>query len=84
MKKKLLEILCCPLTNAELSKVSGTKLAIVNKAIKDKSIVSRDNSIISNPLKEALITKDGKYLYPIENGIPVLLEDRSILLSQLG
>ena len=29
-------------------------------------------------------TKDGKYLYPIENGIPVLLEDRSILLSQLG
>ena len=42
MKKKLLEILCCPVTNAELSKVSGKKLAIINKAIKNKSIVSRD------------------------------------------
>jgi|TARA_B110000014_G_C20064262_1_gene554519 uncharacterized protein YbaR (Trm112 family) len=84
MKKKILDILCCPVTNLKLSKVPRKKLANLNKAIQNKSIVSRDKTIISNPIQDALITEDDALLYPIEKGIPVLLENKSILLSQLN
>jgi uncharacterized protein YbaR (Trm112 family) len=35
-------------------------------------------------MSEALITDDGKVLYPISNGIPVLLEGESVNMEQLG
>jgi len=34
-------------------------------------------------LKEALVTDDGKILYPVNDGIPVLLEGESVTLDQL-
>jgi uncharacterized protein YbaR (Trm112 family) len=34
-------------------------------------------------MTEALVTDDGKILYPVNDGIPVLLEGESVMLSQL-
>ena len=40
--------------------------------------------MLSERLSEALVTDDGKVLYPVTNGIPVLLEGESINLEPLG
>ena len=60
------------------------KLHELNKFIKDSELASRDGTVLINELHEALITRDGKFAYPIENGIPILLEGQGIALSQLG
>jgi uncharacterized protein YbaR (Trm112 family) len=36
------------------------------------------------PLADALLTDDGKVLYPVADGIPVLLEGESINMEQLA
>jgi|TARA_B110000116_G_C16696866_1_gene517891 uncharacterized protein YbaR (Trm112 family) len=83
MRKKILNILCCPVTRQPLSKVTGKKLTALNEAIENGSITNREKKSIKKKLLDALITKDGLLLYPIEEGIPVLLENRSISLDQL-
>jgi len=40
--------------------------------------------VLGERLAEALISDDGKVLYPVTNGIPVLLEGESINMEQLG
>ena len=83
MRKKILNILCCPVTRQPLSMVTGKKLTALNEAIENGSITNREKKSIKKKLLDALITKDGLLLYPIEEGIPVLLENRSISLDQL-
>ena len=83
MRKKILNILCCPVTRQPLSKVTGKKLTALNEAIENGSITNREKKSIKKKLLDALITKGGLLLYPIEEGIPVLLENRSISLDQL-
>jgi uncharacterized protein YbaR (Trm112 family) len=55
----------------------------VNAAIEAGSVSNRDGTVLSEPLGEALITDDEKLVYPVANGIPVLLEGESISLDQV-
>ena len=84
MDKRLLTILRCPLTHKGLQPAGSAILSSVNSAIAAGTLVTADGRKISEPLTDALVTDDGKVLYPIENGIPVLLETESINLEQLG
>lgn len=83
MDKRLLTILRCPVTHRGLSVLNKDKLARVNEAITAGELVNHEGSTIIDPLQEALVTDDGKRVYPINDGIPVLLEDQSISLEQL-
>ena len=38
---------------------------------------------VEQTLKEALITEDSKVLYPVVDGIPILLADKGIGTTQL-
>ena len=84
MDKKLLSILVCPVTHRDLSVARADLLAKLNAAIGEERIVNRDGVVLGEVLEEALVTDDGKVLYPIVNGIPVLLDGESISLEQLG
>ena len=55
----------------------------INTAISDGKLVNRDGAELSGSLDEALITDDGKIMYPVNDGIPVLLEGESVALNQL-
>ena len=84
MDKRLLTILRCPVTHKGLSLARGTTLKAVNAAIDAGALSNRDGRVLDVALDEALLTEDGKVLYPIANGIPVLLESESINMEQLG
>jgi len=83
MDKKLLSILCCPVTHKGLSLARADLLKSVNAAIAAGKLMNHDGAQLAAELTEALVTDDGKTLYPINDGIPVLLEGESVVLDQL-
>ena len=84
MDKRLLAILRCPVTHKGLSLAKSALLNEVNAAIDAGKVANRDGHALDERLAEALVTDDGKMLYPVANGIPVLLEGESINMEQLG
>lgn len=84
MDKRLLAILCCPVTHKGLSLAGAEQLREVNAAIEKGSVKNVDGDTLNAALREALVTDDGKRLYAVSDGIPVLLEGQSVLLDQLG
>jgi uncharacterized protein YbaR (Trm112 family) len=83
MDKRLLAILCCPVTHKGLSLARADLLRKVNAAIGDGKVANREGTPVELTLNEALVTDDGKLLYPVKDGIPVLLEAEAISLAQL-
>ena len=83
MDKKLLAILCCPITHKGLALARGDLMKSVNCAIADGKLKNRDGAVLENVLDEALVTDDGKLLYPVNDGIPVLLESESVAVDEL-
>jgi uncharacterized protein YbaR (Trm112 family) len=84
MDKRLLAILQCPITRKGLSLAKPATLKSVNAAIESGTLCNRDGETLNEPLTEALLTDDGKLLYPVASGIPVLLEGESVNMEQLG
>ena len=84
MDKRLLAILCCPVSHKGLKLAPKDLLARVNDAIRAGQLQNRDGNAVSEPFSEALVTDDGKTLYPVDDGIPVLLEGESIDVERLG
>jgi uncharacterized protein YbaR (Trm112 family) len=84
MDKRLLTILRCPVTHKGLSLAKSATLHAVNNAIKSGTLSNRHGRVLDEPLAEALVTDDGKVLYPVSDGIPVLLEGESVNMEQLG
>ena len=78
MDKRLLTILRCPVTHKGLSLLKKDKLEKINAAIADGKVSSLDGTPLEAPLAAALITDDGKRVYPVNDDIPVLLESESI------
>ena len=83
MDKRLLAILRCPITHKGLAVAKSDLLDRVNSAIASGGLSNRDGNILSDALEEALVTDDEKLIYPVANGIPVLLEGESISLDQV-
>ena len=84
MDKRLLEILRCPVTHKGLALAKPATLQAVNAAIAAGKLCNRDGQALAEPLSEALLSDDGKLLYPVADGIPVLLESESVNMEQLA
>ena len=84
MDKRLLTILQCPVSHKGLSVMNKDTLARVNAAIESGAVVNQDGVTVTAALSEALVTDDGKRVYPVNDGIPVLLEDESINMEQIA
>lgn len=80
---KLLEILCCPVSKIPLIRVSASRLKKLNDAIAAGELQYVHGEAVEQPLREALVTEDGKVVYPVADGIPVLLEQKGIGTTQL-
>ena len=83
MEKRLLNILRCPVTHKGLSLARRDTLGRLNEAIADGQVSNLDGVVLAEPVTEAIVTDDGKLLYPIIGSFPVLLEGESIRMDQL-
>jgi uncharacterized protein YbaR (Trm112 family) len=83
LDRKLLDIVCCPVTHMSLKPMPEAMLARLNAGIEAGRIRHRDDSPVTEALTEALLTDDERLAYPVRDDIPVLLEDRGILVAQL-
>ena len=81
--RKLLEILRCPVTKQQVFPLTKQQLAAINQAIAAGNLAHADGSAIDNPLEEGLVTENKNRVYRIEQDIPVMLEDESILTDQV-
>jgi uncharacterized protein YbaR (Trm112 family) len=79
---KLLEILCCPVSRTPLTRLDASRLERLNREIEAGKALYVGGEAVQEPLGEALVTEDGKVIYPVNEGIPVLLEDRGIGTTQ--
>lgn len=84
MDKRLLTILRCPVSHKGLSVLKKDKLERLNAAIDAGDLINHDGNKLAEPLREALVTDDGKRVYPVADGIPVLLESESISMEQIA
>ena len=84
MDKTLLDIICCPVSHLPLELLDETRLRALNAAIEAGKVQNSSEMQVSAPLQEALISKDGRLVYPVRDGIPILLEDESIRFSQVA
>ena len=78
----LLDILCCPSSHQPLLPLSAKRLARLNQEILNGEVVRVDHEPAQKALTAALITRDGKLVYPVESGIPVLLSEQAIATVQ--
>jgi uncharacterized protein YbaR (Trm112 family) len=67
-----------------LSVLKKDHLARINAAIEAGDLVNHEGAAVAEQLEEALITDDGKRIYPVNDGIPVLLEGESISMEQIA
>jgi uncharacterized protein YbaR (Trm112 family) len=84
MDRKLLDILACPATRQPLAMLDARGLQALNAAIAQGGIARGDGSPQGDPLREALVTRDRKLVYRIDDGIPVLLVEEGIATGQVA
>ncbi|MFL6593712.1 MAG: Trm112 family protein [Luteimonas sp.] len=84
MDRKLLDILACPATRQPLSMLDPRGLAALNDAIAAGGVQRIDGTRQRDAVREALVTRDRRLAYRIDDGIPVLLVEEGIALGQVA
>jgi uncharacterized protein len=78
---QLLAILVCPETRTPLHPADSALIARLNREAAEGTLKNRAGQSVEGPIEGGLIRQDGKLLFPIIDGIPVMLIDESIPLG---
>ena len=83
MDKRLLDILCCPVSKTPVRLLGKNELDALNAAIDQGQVDTVAGAAVHQRLDEGLITIDRKVIYRIDDGIPVMLPEEGIGTVQL-
>ncbi len=78
VSQELLEILVCPESKQPVAQAPDEVLSKLNAAIEAGTLRNRGGEPLNKPLAEGLLREDGTVLYPVDDGIPVMLIEESI------
>ncbi|MEO5624421.1 MAG: Trm112 family protein [Dokdonella sp.] len=83
MDKRLLDILCCPVTKSPLRLLAEAELIALNSAILGGDVVSANGAPVTTAIVSGLITHDARNIYRLDDDIPVMLADEAIATAQV-
>ncbi|THB65147.1 MAG: Trm112 family protein [Gammaproteobacteria bacterium] len=78
INQKLLDMLCCPATKIPVVKLEKEALSDLNSKIESGEVFYNDGVKVEAQIKEALITKNNELIYVVEDGIPIMITEKSI------
>lgn len=76
----LLDILACPQTRQPLRLAEQAELEALNARLAGGTVQNVGGDTVAEVVEGGLVREDGKILYPIRDGIPVLLVHEGIAL----
>ena len=77
----LLELLACPETKEPVHLAESELIEKLNAAQREGTLKNRAGEAVKEPMQGGLVREDRAYLYPIIDGIPVMLIDEGIPLE---
>lgn len=75
-----LRLLVCPSTHEALREATAEELAALNAAIATGAVQNRGGTKVDASVAEGLVAPRAGVLYPIQDGIPILLTGEAIPL----
>ena len=78
---ELLKILCCPETHQPLRPADSSLIDSLNRQIAAGQLRNRVGTILAEKLEGGFVRTDGKLLYPVRHGLPILLADEAVPLD---
>ncbi len=84
MDRKLLDLLCSPDTRQPLALLDPRGLEALNRAIAAGQVLRGDGQPQREALREALVTRDRRQVYRVDDGIPVLLVEEALATTQIA
>lgn len=81
---QLLEILRCPQDHSQLTLADAELVEKVNQHIRAANLTNISGQPVKKPIDGGMLRAAGDLLYPIVMGIPVMLHDEAIDLTQFG
>lgn len=76
-----LRLLVCPASRQPLRHATASELARVAAGIAAGTLRNRGGGVPAGTWTEALVTADGAWLYPVQDGIPILLSSEAVPLA---
>jgi len=83
INNRLLEILRCPQDHSALAQAEQELIERTNSGIAAGNILNQTGQQVKKPIDGGLVRAGGDLMYPVVDGIPVMLPDEAIALSQL-
>jgi uncharacterized protein YbaR (Trm112 family) len=84
LRPEVLATLCCPDDRSALALANDSLIREINTVIRGGLLRNQGGQVVEHRLDGGLLRTKGDVIYPIIEGIPVLVRDEAIPLAQLG
>ena len=82
MNQHFKQMLRCPITKNPLRELSASEIKEANSRIANGDLLHFDGTLVRREMTEGLVSSDGQYVYPVEEGIFVLLQNLAIAFNK--